>query len=163
MAALTVWTPIHGLWSAVRRRKDLNNTWMWVWTYVHDKSLWEAHIVMPSETRFEVTCGNEKHLVIITTEYIPEPDNPTSGKKIPAPHLEYPNHCQCPDTEHCTRQCEGQKWLEGQLALLKMTEGSEMSCAQWHLEFCGEAPKRIEQAWWRLLTPETTKKVAAKK
>lgn len=109
---------------------------------------------MPSETRFSVKCHGVDHTVIITTEYIPEPDNPTSGKKIPAPHLEYPDHCQCPDHEHCTRQCEGQQWLEGALAHLLLTGESEMSCAQWHLEFVGEAPKRIEQAWWKLLTLE---------
>jgi hypothetical protein len=118
---------------------------------------------MASETRFKVQCGEEQHLIVISTEMIPDPDNPTSGKTIPAPHLELADHCECPDPEHCLRTCEGQRWFEGQLAYIKMSEVAAPSCAQFFLEFAGQAPKRIAQAWWELIEQPKEAKASGRK
>ncbi len=117
---------------------------------------------MASETRFAVTCQGQQHTIIISTVHIPDPDHPGSGKTIPAPHLEMPDHCTCADHEHCCGDsdvCSGQSWLEAQMVYIKLAEVAEPSCAQFCLEFMGTAPKRVEQSWWSIRGAE---KMAAK-
>lgn len=138
------------------------------WANVYD--FWEIkeHITLASETRFAVTCGDQQHTIIISTVHIPDPDNPKSGKTIPAPHLCLVSHCTCTAHEHgghCSDHaegCEGQSWLEAQMVYLKLAEVAEPSCAQWALEFVGTAPRRVEQSWWSIVqTPEKSSTIKA--
>lgn len=120
---------------------------------------------MASETRFEISChdeaGNvETHICTIGTVYI-DGDN---GKKEPAPKLEFHNHCQCVEEgldgtpDHCSRLCSGQKAWESMVIDLQLRDEAEASCAQFFVEFSGEAKHRLESSWWHLLGSEDEKK-----
>ncbi len=115
---------------------------------------------MASTKYFLIDCtdkdGNaEEHLVIIDTEYVEDPDKKGSGTMIPAPHLCFPNHCTCDDAHHGTPQhkhceCDGQKDFEAAMTAIKMLETDTPSCAQFLLEFAGDAPKRVSKGqWWK--------------